>query len=279
MFHTTAWVRDYEAARNPLMELFGQRILEDTRIENPQIARRGGMTWIGDNSIELGQPIVPGAAADRFVERHGPGMHSIALQVEDVGATAEHARAQGVRIIDVNPGLAFCHPKDTGGVFVEWFSAEPDFDPRFGAAIPPGVDQPAVTVERMAFAGAVVDDPIELAQKLAALFGTEVTFSDEDAPAGAPVAGVSLVDNILALYRFPGEQSLALWGAELREPKVHVMGLSVPDLADARSALLARGVTEVRSDAHMMVVSPASTGHVPVVVTDELFPGDPRLAA
>jgi hypothetical protein len=270
-------VRDYESARDPLMSLFGQRILEDTWIENPHIARRGGMTWIGDNSLELGQPIIPGTGTDKFVERHGPGMHSIALQVQDMTSTCEHARRMGVRIVEVSDTVSFCHPKDTGGVFIEWFTGEPDFDPRFGAPMP-HAGNPAVAVEHMAFAGAVVEDPVELAAMLAELFGTEVTFAVDDALPGMPVTGVSLVDNMLALYAMPGRDSDELWGTDHREPRVHVLALSVGDLAEAEHTLRSRDVGVVRSDAHTVVVAPAATGQVPVLLTDELLTGDPRRA-
>src|SRR5262249_24825806 len=98
MFHAIAWVRDYEAARDDRTATVGLRVREDLRVEDPRIARRGGMAWIGDNSLELGQPLMPGTATARFVERHGPGMHSIALQVEDLAATYEHLEAAGVRM-------------------------------------------------------------------------------------------------------------------------------------------------------------------------------------
>ncbi|MET0782516.1 MAG: VOC family protein [Microbacterium sp.] len=275
MFHTTAMVRDYDAARNALMSLFGQRILEDTWIDNPHIARRGGMTWIGDNSLELGQPIIEGAGPDRFVARHGPGMHSIALQVEDLAATIAHSEQIGVRIIAVSDTVAFCHPKDTGGVFIEWYSGDTEIDPRFGGPMPPAGEH-ALDVERMAFAGAIVADPIGLAPKLAELFGTDVAFSRGEVDAAEPAAGVSLADNMLALYRMPGERSNALWGVEHREPKVHVLALTVKDTAEATAILAAEGVGAVRTDRHTVVVSPACTGHVPVLLTDELLPGDPR---
>ena len=60
-FHTTAMVADYERTRDALAWLAGSRVLEDHVVADPAIGRRGGMTWIGDNSIELGDP-----AAQRY---------------------------------------------------------------------------------------------------------------------------------------------------------------------------------------------------------------------
>ena len=277
MFHSTAWVSDYESARDKLMSTVGLRVLEDTRIEDPRIARRGGMTWIGDNSLELGQPILPGTATARFVERHGPGMHSIALQVDDLAATCVHLEAEGVRAVKVSEHIAFSHPADTGGVFIEWFSDEHDIDPHFGAVVPPVRREPLLRVDRMAFVGAVVEAPQELASRLARLLGTSITFAVEGAPPGAPHVGVSLGDCTLALYPLPGAASGALWGSALPGPRVHVLGLLVPDLPSAASALARAGIEPIRTEDHAIVLPPDATGCVPMVVTDRLCPGDPRI--
>jgi catechol 2,3-dioxygenase-like lactoylglutathione lyase family enzyme len=276
MFHTTAMVRDYEAARDALQRLTGLHVLEDSRIELPAIGRRGGLTWIGDNSLELGQPIVPGAGSDRFVARHGPGMHSIALQVEDMEGTCDHCEALGVRILPVSESVSFCHPKDTGGVFVEWYTGELPFDPRFGGDIPPCPATPAVEATGMAYAAAVVEDPLALAPRLAELFATSVTFTAPDATPGSPRAGVSLGDCSLALHDLPAGRSRELWGTKHPEPRIHALGVLVADLDDARRALEELDVAVVRDEGRSLVIRPAETGHVPLVVTDELLPGDPR---
>src|SRR5580658_2538153 len=83
-FHTTAMVSDYGWTRDALARLVGSRCLEENELTDPAIGRRGGMTWIGDNSIEIGEPIVAGGAVDRFVKRFGSHMSSIAVQVADI---------------------------------------------------------------------------------------------------------------------------------------------------------------------------------------------------
>ena len=129
----------------------------------------------------------------------------------------------------------------------------------------------------MAFAGAVVENPTGLAARLAKLFGTEVTFSHPDALLGAPQAGVSLADNTLALYPLPEHKSFELWGMEHVAPRVHVLGVMVPELTAAVHALEVLEIATVRADEHTLVLRPEATGFVPLVVTDELLPGDPRL--
>jgi len=278
-FHTTAMVSDYELTRDALIRLVGLRVLEDSRIENPGIGRRGGMTWVGDNIIEIGQPIVDGGAAERFVSRFGSHMSSIAVQVSDIDATVDFLAAKDAPVANrPEHPIVFTAPAGTAGVVIEWFGDEEPQDPRFGATIPPYAAEPLLDVTAMAFAGIVSPDPIAAAHRLADLFDRGVTFVHADAPAGSPVAGVSMGDMTLAAYAVPADadESLRLWGYAYRRAQTSSLGVLVPDLATAKRALEAAGVALVRSDAEQIVVDPDVTGGVVVVVVDELLPGDPR---
>ncbi|HMG41008.1 MAG TPA: VOC family protein [Acidimicrobiales bacterium] len=278
-FHTTAMVADYERTRDALAWLVGSRALEDHRYEDPAVGRRGGMTWIGDNSIELGEPIVAGGAVDRFVSRLGSHMSSIAVQVADIDATVAHLESLGARVASrVDEVIVFTDPATTAGVVVEWYGGQAPNDPRFGTVIPSYPVEPLLDVVQMAFGGAVVVEPAAAAERLAALLDTAVTFVDEAAPAGSPQAGVSLGDMTLALYPMPvgDDRSRRLWGHVYRRPQTGSLGVRVPDLGAARSALVGAGVPLVRHDDDVVVVHPEATGGVIVVVVDALLPGDPR---
>jgi catechol 2,3-dioxygenase-like lactoylglutathione lyase family enzyme len=281
-FHTTALVSDYEATRDALSRLVGCRPLEDERYEHPAIGRRGGMTWIGDNSLELGEPIAPGGATQRFIERFGSHMSSIAVQVADADATVAHLESLGVKVASrVDDVIVFTHPATTAGVVIEWYGGVPENDPRFGTPMPPYSVEPLLDVTHMAFGGAVVDDPPGAARRLASLFGTCVTFVDETAPAGSPSAGVSLGDMTLALFALPPDPAVSssLWGHVYRRPQTSSLGVRVPDLAAALSALTAFGVPIVRHDDRAIVIHPDATAGVSLVVVEDLLPGDPRRPA
>jgi hypothetical protein len=280
-FHTTAMVADYVQTRCALERLVGCRALEDEREEDPAIGRRGGMTWIGDNSLELGEPIVPGGSADRFVQRFGSHMSSIAVQVADIDATVAHLESRGATIAArADDVIVFTHPTSTCGVVVEWYGGRPPNDPRFGTPLPDFAVPPVLDVTHMAFGGAVVEDPPAAAARLATLLDTGVTFVDPSAPPGAPEAGVSLRDMTLALYRLPPSESasLELWGHAYGRPQTSSLGVMVRDLSVASAALVAAGVPLVRADDRCAVVHPSATGGVSLVVVDSLLPGDPRLA-
>ncbi|HUS54473.1 MAG TPA: VOC family protein [Thermohalobaculum sp.] len=80
-------------------------------------------------------------AIGRFVAKHGPGLHHIALKTPDIDATLAHLAARGHRLIDPvgRPGsrrgrIGFLHPASTGGVLIHFDQrVDPDRD-RLGGA-------------------------------------------------------------------------------------------------------------------------------------------------
>jgi hypothetical protein len=277
LFHSTAMVADYDLAVRNLGVLVGLTVLEYSESEEPGIGRLGGMAWAGDNAIEIGQPIVEGAAA-QFVSRFGGGLHSVALQVEDLEATMAHLQQLQVHIAArPRPEMCFTDPRDTGGVFFQWSTFELAVDPRFGGPRPEPLPHVLAPATQHAFVGALVDDPVAWAGRFAELLGTTVTFTRADAEPGHPVAGVSLGDCTLALYPLPGDGGRALWGHTYERPRTHLLALRVDDLEAATDALHRAGITIVRWEGGLVVLDPAATAGVQIALTGSLLPGDPRL--
>lgn len=76
--------------------------------------------------LELLESIDPDGPIARYLERHGPGIHHLALEVPDIHEAITHMQEQGIRMVDEEPRdgvegsrIAFCHPKDTQGVLLE----------------------------------------------------------------------------------------------------------------------------------------------------------------
>ena len=275
--HSTAMIADYDVARERLALLGGLRVLEYSENHQPEVGRRGGMTWIGDNSIEIGQPIVDAGGAARFLARSGGGMHSVAVQVTDLDETIAHLESCGVGIAArPSPEFCFSDPRDTHGVFFEWAQFELDEDPRFGGKLPPRTVEPLLDVQFHAFVGALVEDPLSSAELFATLMGTQLTFENPAAGLGEARVGVSMGDCTLALFAMPGERSATLWGRSYDRPRTHLLGLGVPDLTAAEERLAAGGFDVVRQVDGLIVVDPASTGGVQVGLLEGLLPGDPR---
>lgn len=278
LFHSTAMVADYDRARGQLERLAGLRVLECD--SSPDIGRRGGMTWIGDNAIEIGEPLGPDTAPGRFVSQYGGGLHSIALEVADLDAAAARLERRGIRIAArPREGFFFTDPRQTGGILFQWSHFVVPEDPRHGAELPAFAQPPLFDEVRNAYVGAVVDDPVATAALLADLMATEVTFEHPGAPDGRPWAGVSLGDCTLALFALAGAAEAASWGRPYARARAHLLALAVEDWERSVARAVGAGFAVVRQEDRMAVLDPASTGDVQVALVADLLPGDPRLAA
>jgi methylmalonyl-CoA epimerase len=81
---------------------------------------------VGENHVELLQPLGPDTPVGRFLAGRGPGIHHVAYQVQDIDAELARLTAAGIQLIDAAPRtgirgsrVAFCHPRSTGGVLTE----------------------------------------------------------------------------------------------------------------------------------------------------------------
>lgn len=81
-----------------------------------------------ESEVELVKPTQEGTGISRFLQRRGPGMHHICFEVNDIEATLDRLKWQGIRLINEEPTLgtggkkiAFVHPESTHGVLVELY--------------------------------------------------------------------------------------------------------------------------------------------------------------
>jgi hypothetical protein len=275
-FHSTCIVEDYDETIGVLARLAGLRALEYSEME--LIGRRGGMAWIGDNSIEVAQPIVADHATQRFIDRFGPGMHSYAFQVKDLDGTLERLTSGGVAV-GVRPmdWFSFTDPRTTGGLLFEWSQHTVPEDPREGAEEPAYLVEPLLDIRTHSFVGAVHADPVGWAEEFGPLFGLTEISRDLAAPAGHPIVTLNAADDCaIALYALQGDASQALWGASHERARFHVLGLGVPDLGAARAALEAEGVRMLWHDERFVAIDPADAGGVTVLLVEGGLPGDPK---
>jgi hypothetical protein len=277
VWHATAMDRDYDGLLGPLQRLFGAVVLHDTVSHEPAVGRRGGMIWLGDNSIEIGAPVGDRSPVRRFVDEWGGGMHSLAVSVGDADATRSHLADLGVQpAASVSDDIFFTRPGDTAGLLLEWSAMFTDDDPRAGARLATLPVPPVVEVEQYAFVSAVVADPASVATRLADLFGTEVVRLIPDAPPDRIAAVVSLVDCLLVLFPMsPAGSTHPLWGGTASRSRFHGHGLRVPDLSAARAALAVEGLDVVAEIEGMALLDP-SVLPIPTFLCQELLPEDPR---
>lgn len=277
LWHSTAMAAQYEGMLEPLQSLFGAVVMHDQASDAPGVGRRGGMVWLGDNSIEIGAPFGEHSPVRNFVERWGGGMHSIALQVDDAQETEERLLSLGLTVqARLDEHMFFTRPGESAGLLLEWSDRRTDDDPRGGHTLPELPEPPAVPARRYAFVTALVTDPRSVADRLAALFGTEVVGVRDDARPDEVAAIVSLVDCLLLLFPMPPEESsVRLWGQDHRRNRFHAHGLLVEHVPDALATLEARGVRAVGTRGGMTYLDPRALP-VPTFLVDELLAEDPR---
>lgn len=80
---------------------------------------------IGESNLELIEP-KGNDGLRKFLDKRGPGLHHIAIEVEGIESALALLKSLGVPLIDETPRsgarghkVAFLHPKATAGVLVE----------------------------------------------------------------------------------------------------------------------------------------------------------------
>lgn len=89
---------------------------------------------VGKSCIELLEASSSDSPIARFIDKRGPGIHHVALTVNNLQGTLDKLDQHGVRLIDRNPRegagdelIAFLHPSSTAKVLIELIE-EPEGD-------------------------------------------------------------------------------------------------------------------------------------------------------
>ena len=124
--HIAVVVEDVEASLKFWQEILG---LQPTAVSDmPAEAARIAFLPLGESEIELVQPTSPDSGISRYLEKRGPGMHHLCLQVDDIAGMLSRLKASGIQLINEEPKLgeggrlyAFIHPRSANGVLVELY--------------------------------------------------------------------------------------------------------------------------------------------------------------
>jgi len=105
-------------------DALGLDVIETEEVADQMV--RVAMLPLGESRIELLEATSEDSPIARFLEKRGPGIHHIALRVDDIRAVLANLRGKGARLIDQEPRMgaggclvAFVHPSSTGGVLLE----------------------------------------------------------------------------------------------------------------------------------------------------------------
>ena len=111
-------------------ETLGLEIMPEEVVEGEKV--RVAMVPLGESRIELLEPTSPDSTIAKFLDKRGPGLHHVALQVTNLVERVEELKAAGTRLIneEVKIGAGghmyvFVHPASTGGVLLELVEEAP----------------------------------------------------------------------------------------------------------------------------------------------------------
>ncbi len=124
--HLALLVADLEAAIILWQDMLG---ITPSHVSNiPDEAARIAFLPLGGSEIELVQPTTSDSGLSRYLEKHGPGMHHVCLEVDDLQAMLVNLKAKGIQLINEQPNVgkngrlyAFIHPRSTQGVLIELY--------------------------------------------------------------------------------------------------------------------------------------------------------------
>lgn len=110
-------VRDLDEAIERFTRLFGLKV--HRRGESESFGFKNAILPTGIGHIELLQPTDPDRAVGRFLARHGEGVYLVGFECRDIPDAVARLRADGVRVDSPRPDIAWVHPREAHGLFVE----------------------------------------------------------------------------------------------------------------------------------------------------------------
>lgn len=122
--HLGIATRRIEEAIGFWRDALGLEVVETEEVSEQKV--RVAMLAVGESRVELLEPTSEDSPVAKFLEKRGPGIHHIAIRVDDISKTLARLKEQGARLIDETPRtgaggslIAFVHPSSTNGVLLE----------------------------------------------------------------------------------------------------------------------------------------------------------------
>ena len=122
--HVGIAVGDLQASLAFFKDALGLHVESTEEVASQRV--RATFLSTGQSTLEMLEPTAPDSPIARYLEKRGPGIHHVALRVDDIEAALAHLKSRGVRLIDEKPRpgaehalVAFIHPSAANGVLVE----------------------------------------------------------------------------------------------------------------------------------------------------------------
>ena len=122
--HVGIAVSDLQASLAFFKDVLGLHVEMSEEIRSQKV--RAHFLSTGQSTLEVLEATAPDSPIAKYLDKRGPGMHHVALRVDDIDAALAHLKSRGIRLIDerARPGaegamVAFIHPSAAHGVLVE----------------------------------------------------------------------------------------------------------------------------------------------------------------
>lgn len=122
--HIGIATRGIDEAANFWLTALGVSVIETEEVADQKV--RVAMLPIGESRIELLEATSTDSPISKFIEKRGPGIHHLAVKVDNIHDALAQLKENGARLIDTEPRrgaggclVAFVHPSSTGGVLLE----------------------------------------------------------------------------------------------------------------------------------------------------------------
>jgi methylmalonyl-CoA epimerase len=122
--HIGIAVSDLDASLRFFRDALGLELEAPEEIASQRV--RAHFLQAGEAFFEILEATAEDSPIAKYVAKRGPGMHHVALLVDDIVAALAELKGKGVRLIDEAPRpgahgslVAFIHPSSAHGVLVE----------------------------------------------------------------------------------------------------------------------------------------------------------------
>jgi hypothetical protein len=217
--------------------------------------------WLANAPIAIFPAEEGNGPLNHYVERYGPGLHSVAWTIDDIWKVESTLRKReiGITGTDIPGRHFFMHPRDSAGVLIEWTDTAFTRDPRDGFAAQ-AVAKPLIDVAAVTWLTAVVRD----ANKSAEILGAMMTVRRVEGNPAGPTAEEDTVDLAIGdmTVRLVSPKSDASRYAALLSangPRFNSFCLGVTDLDHTIATLAEHGISVTERADHRVWTDPTAT--------------------
>ena len=258
-------VEDLEQTIAKFEAVFGTEAAPVLEFADPGVEMRFSHVRVGEERINLLQPLSEGSPVGRALKRRGEGYFNVFFQVPDLDAAMERMTAAGVEFVEAEPRdfgageydgrtydanrVVWTRPNSFHGLLAEiqeyrWTSDEPVSDPKSNGSLFRGIPE----------IGVAVKDLDKAVAQFEAIFGVDAADVVE-----APIPGVEMrftwVDvghQRINLYEAMGDGSPIARAIKRHGEGLYNVMLEVEDVDDSIAPLTAAGVQFVEPEPRVL---------------------------